>query len=174
MRIALDATPAASQRAGVGRYARELIAALVTLPTSDEFILSSAAGADDNRALLAALPPGRLRQLRQLPVSSRVSTIAWQRFRLPVPVEWFTGGFDLFHGTDFVVPPSRFPRVVTIHDLSFRIAPQFSEPRLARYLNVAVPRAIEAASIVITVSAAVAAEVADAFPAVREKLVAVP
>ncbi len=174
MRIALDATPAASQRAGVGRYARELITALVTLPTSDEFILSSAAAADDNRALLSALPPGRLREMRQLPMSARLTTIAWQRMRLPVPIESFIGRFDLYHGTDFVVPPSRFPRIVTIHDLSFRMVPQFSEPRLAKYLNVAVPRALAAASIVITVSAAVAAEVADAFPAVLEKLVAVP
>lgn len=174
MRIALDATPAASQRAGVGRYARELITALVNLPTNDEFVLASAASSESNRLLLTSLPPGRLRVLREIPLSPRLTTIGWQRMRLPVPVELFTGDIDVFHGTDFVVPPARHPRVVTIHDLSFLIAPQFADPKLAAYLTAAVPRALRSASRVITVSAAVASEVADAFPWAREKLVAVP
>ena len=174
MRIALDATPAAVQHAGVGRYTRELLAALVALPGDDEFVLASAGSDADNALLLRALPPGRLRDLRRLPLNPRLITIAWQRLRLPLPIESLIGDFDVFHGTDFVVPPSRRPRVVTIHDLSFLVAPRFAEPSLVRYLMDAVPRAVSSATIVITVSASVAADVAGAFPAARDKLVAIP
>jgi glycosyltransferase involved in cell wall biosynthesis len=174
MRIALDATPAATQHAGVGRYARELLAALVTLPGSDEFLLASAGTESDNARLLSTLPPGRLRVLRRLPLNPRLTTLAWQRLRVPVAVESLIGPFDLFHGTDFVVPPSRRPRVVTVHDLSFLLTPQFADPGLVRYLTSAVPRAIDASAIVITVSASVAAEVAGRFPAARDKIVAIP
>ncbi|MDQ3548223.1 MAG: glycosyltransferase family 4 protein [Chloroflexota bacterium] len=174
MRIALDATPAAVQHAGVGRYARELLVALVSLPGDDEYTLASAGSNPDNQRLLQALPPGRFRDLRRLPLNPRLTTVAWQRLRLPLQVESLIGDFDIFHGLDFVVPPSKRPRVVTIHDLSFLITPQFGEPRLVRYLNDAVPRALDAATVVITVSASVAAEVADAFPTARDKLVAIP
>ncbi|HYI16255.1 MAG TPA: glycosyltransferase family 1 protein, partial [Thermomicrobiales bacterium] len=174
MRIALDATPAAVQHAGVGRYARELLAALVTLPGNDEYLLATSASDSDNQRLLAQLAPGRRRELRRLPLNPRWSTLAWHRLRVPVPVESLIGQFDVFHGTDFVVPPSRRPRVVTIHDLSFLLTPQFGEPDLVSYLTSAVPRAIDAATVVVTVSASVAAEVAAAFPAARGKLVAIP
>lgn len=174
MRIALDATPAAVQRAGVGRYTRELLSALVTVAGEDEFLIASSAGAADNDRLLRALPPGRRRVLRGLPANPRLMAATWQRARVPLRVESLIGDFDVFHGPDFVVPPSRRPRVVTIHDLSFFVAPQYAEPSLVRYLCAAVPRSLDAASIVITVSASVAAEVGQAFPAAREKLVAVP
>jgi glycosyltransferase involved in cell wall biosynthesis len=174
MRIALDATPAAVQHAGVGRYVRELLAALVTLPGNDEFLLASSGTESDNAELLSTLPPGRRRELRRLPLNPRLTTLAWQRLRVPVQVESLIGPFDVFHGTDFVVPPSRMPRVVTIHDLSFLLAPQFADPGLVRYLTNAVPRAVDAATIVITVSASVAAEIASIFPTAQGKIVAVP
>ena len=52
MRIAYDATPAVVQRAGVGRYARELLKALVRTDISDEFLLSCAAPTADIAQLL--------------------------------------------------------------------------------------------------------------------------
>lgn len=174
MRIAIDATPAAVQHAGVGRYTRELLSALVTLPGVDEFVIASAGNDADNQRLLRQLPPGRRRELRRFPADPRLMTAAWQRVRIPLRVESLVGEFDLFHGPDFVVPPSRKPRVVTVHDLSFLLASEFAEPSLVNYLRSAVPHALDAASVVITVSASVAAEVAEVFPAIREKLVAIP
>jgi len=174
MRIAVDATPAAVQNAGVGRYTRELLAALVGLPGDDQYILASAAADGENQQLLRALPPGQFRDLRRLPLNPRLTTAAWQRLRLPLNVESLIGDFEVFHGPDFVVPPSRRPRVVTIHDLSFLLTPQFGDPRLVRYLTAVVPRALDAATIVVSVSAAVAAEVANAYSTARDKLIAIP
>lgn len=174
MRIAIDATPAAIQHAGVGRYTRELLRALMELPGDDRYDLLVAASQPQVDALLDELPPGQERAVRRLPLPNRLVTIAWQRLRLPLPVESLVGSFDVFHGPDFVLPPSRRPRVVTIHDLSFRRVPQFAEPRLVAYLNTVVPRALLAADRIIAVSAAVAAEIAEDFPAVRDRVVAIP
>lgn len=174
MKIAIDATPAAIQRAGVGRYTRELLIALSQIDGSHSLLLASAADVSENEQLLRVLPPGVLREVRRLPLNPRATTIAWQRLHLPVSVESLIGGFDLFHGPDFVVPPSRRPRVVTIHDLSFLLTPENADPALVHYLTRAVPRSIDAADVVITVSASVACEVAEAYPGVREKLIAIP
>lgn len=174
MRIAIDATPAAVQQGGVGRYARELLRALVGRLTDHQFILATAAPDDVARALLDSLPPGSWRELRRLPLAERWMTALWHRLRAPIPVERLIGPHDLFHGTDFVVPPGRASKVVTIHDLSFRLHPEFAEPSLARFLSAAVPRSIERADAIITVSASVAAELADLYPASRDKVVAIP
>jgi glycosyltransferase involved in cell wall biosynthesis len=174
MRIALDATPAAAQWAGVGRYARELIRALVQLENRDRYVLCSSATAAESDALLRTLPPGAWRELRQLPLPARWMTVAWQRARLPLPIECLVGAFDLLHGTDFVLPPTRRPSVVTIHDLSFQLHPEFAEPSLAAYLAEAVPRALERADAVIAVSASVASEIAECYPGTAHKLVVVP
>jgi glycosyltransferase involved in cell wall biosynthesis len=174
MRIAIDATPAAAQHAGVGRYTRELLRALVSLPGDDTFTLASAANGEQNAALLRGLPPGRLRELRRLPAGARIMTGAWQRLRLPVRAELLIGDFDVFHGPDFVVPPSRRPRVATLHDLSFVTAPELGEPRLVNYLRAAVPRTLRDADAVIAVSASIASEIAQAYPWVRERVVAIP
>jgi len=174
MRIGIDATPAAIQQAGVGRYARELLRALLELPGDDRYELLLAASRTDVDTLLNDLPPGHERHAHRLPFSNRAATIAWHRLRLPIPVERVVGPFDVFHGTDFVLPPSRLPRVVTIHDLSFRRVPGFGEPRLVDYLNKVVPRALRDADRVIAVSASVAAEIVEDYPFARDRVVAIP
>ncbi len=174
MRIAIDTTPAAVQSGGVGRYARELLVALVQETLDHQFILSVAADASAAEELLSTLPPGAWREVRRLPARERVMTAAWQRLRLPIAVDRWTGGHDLFHGLDYTLPPTTSPTVVTIHDLSFIHHPNYCHPKLASYLQQAVPRAIARADAIITVSASVAAEVAAAYPAARERIVAVP
>ncbi|MBA2452553.1 MAG: glycosyltransferase family 4 protein [Chloroflexia bacterium] len=174
MRIAVDATAAAVQSAGVGRYTRELLRALLLLPDDDRYLLLSASSTAEAQQLLRSLPPGAWRELRRLPASERLMTALWQRLRIPLPVELVAGHFDVFHGPDFVVPPSRGPSVVTIHDLSYIVAPQYAEPSLVAYLRSAVPRSLKRASQIITVSASVAADLVEAYPFAEGRIRAIP
>jgi glycosyltransferase involved in cell wall biosynthesis len=64
--------------------------------------------------------------------------------------------------------------VVTIHDLSFLSAPQHAEPSLTRYLRAAAPRALASATLIIAVSGTVAAEITEAYPYARDRIVAIP
>ena len=52
--------------------------------------------------------------------------------------------------------------------------PELGDERLVRYLTDAVPRTLAKSAQVIAVSASVAAEIVEAYPAVRERVVAVP
>jgi glycosyltransferase involved in cell wall biosynthesis len=174
VRIAIDATPAATQRAGVGRYTRELLRSLVALESDDAYVLACAASTVECDALLRELPPGAHREIRRPPLSQRWLTVGWQRLGVPLRMERLIGAFDVFHGPDFVLPPARAPAVVTILDLSFRLHPEFAEPSLARYLGATVPRALAQAEQVIAISAAVAAELAEVYPFARSRIVAVP
>ena len=174
MRVGFDATPAATQHAGVGRYTRELLHALMQLDPSDEYRLLVAARHDEATRLREQLPPGAIRSIRRLPVSERWVTAAWQRLRLPLAVERVIGAVDVFHGPDFVLPPAKAPSVVTIHDLSFLVRPDLGDPGLVAYLANAVPRVLASADRVIAVSAAVATEIVERFPTVQDRVVAIP
>jgi glycosyltransferase involved in cell wall biosynthesis len=90
-------------------------------------------------------------QYRRAPLPERALTILWHRLGLPVPVEWFTGPVDIFHSTDFVLPPvrSQARTILTVHDLSFMRLPQCAEAGLRAYLNKVVPRSVERADLVL-------------------------
>lgn len=174
MRIAIDGTPAAVQHAGVGRYTRELLSALMQQQHGDQYQVLCAGNQAAAQQLERELPPGQWRSIRRIPVSDRWTTAVWQRLRLPVPADLFLDEPDVFHGPDFVLPPTRTATVVTIHDVSYLVRPEYAEPSLAAYLRTAVPRALRQADRVIAVSASVAAELATAYPECRERIVAIP
>ena len=157
MRIAIEYTSALRQVAGIGRYTRELVRALAEMQSGDEIVLVYAAGDLKENAALDGLR--RLQSLNPrvtavpIPLSERWLTILWQRARLPLPIEHWTGAIDVFHAPDFVLPPARTSHtLVTVHDLSFRLHPEAAHERLRRYLERAVPRSLRRAERVLVVS----------------------
>jgi hypothetical protein len=102
MRIGIDYTAAVRQQAGIGRYTRNLIRTLAKYDVDSEYTLF-VAGGRGRADRLSAWPPN-FRE-RSVPISDRWLKILWQRLRLPVPIQAFTGPLDLFHSPDFVLPP---------------------------------------------------------------------
>jgi glycosyltransferase involved in cell wall biosynthesis len=159
IRVGIDYTAAAWQGAGIGRYTRELVHTLVAQSDAYRYTLFYASGGiDPDSPYLADLH--RLRdahshvRIAPIPLSPRRLTQIWQRARLPLPVELFTGPLDLVHAPDFVLPPTRARTILTIHDLSFLIYPQFAAQGMARYLSSAVPRSLRRADAILSDSSA--------------------
>jgi glycosyltransferase involved in cell wall biosynthesis len=148
--IGIDVTSALSQRAGIGRYTRELVSALVRNDKSVDYLLFSAKQPTwdplENR-----IPSDSNVRYRQSPFSERWLYRLWYRLRLPIPVQTFTGDVDIFYSPDFVLPPVRdeIPTVLTVHDLSFVHFPETFTPSLRKYLNQVVPRSVRSASHVL-------------------------
>lgn len=165
MRIGVDYTAAVWQGAGIGRYTRELIRAVVPLDRQIRYTLFYAAAGLSSaspylaelRALCNAYPSV---QARPIPLSPRLLTILWQRLRLPLPAETLAGTFDLLHAPDFVLPPTRARTLVTVHDLTFLVRPECAEAGLRRYLSRAVPRSLRRADMVLVDSQATADDLA--------------
>ncbi len=142
--IAYDAGPLLDPPTGVGRYTAELAAAL------------EARGHGVRRYAVAAggtAPPG----VRRLRVPARSAQWAWRRWGRPA-LGRLVGEVDLFHGTNFVLPPlGETPGVVTVHDLSFLRSDTFPGGGRLRDL---VPWSVRRARRVITPTAAVGDELA--------------
>ncbi len=175
-KIGIDYTAAIHQTAGVGRYVRELTAALADLalrtnaPAVGHWRLF-VAGAP---AELPPAPPGC--SYAPSLISERNHARLWHRLRLPVPVEAWTGPIDLFHAADFMLPPTlpRTRTVLTVHDLAFEKYPGDTMPGMLAALRRTVPRSVKAADHVITVSEATRQDLIDLYRLPPEKVTAIP
>ncbi len=152
MRVVLDASPLIGQRTGVGRYVEGLVTGLVGLDQGPELAMAGFTLRGDRPEMGAPWVGPR--------IPASVLHALWRRGPVP-PVEWLTGRADVFHGTNFLLPPLRGSAgVVTVHDLSFLLHADTVTPGVLRYRD-QVPRALARASAVICVSQAARTEVVE-------------
>ena len=177
MKIALDYTTGIYPGAGVARYTRSLVGALAQLDDENEYSLFYA-----TRGLPSPTPETEQADMLfahhpnfrpvGIPLSVRQMFAAWQRLRLPLPVDFFTGRCDVMHSPDFVSPPHRSGAdVITIHDMSFMVVPEHAEPNLAGFLSKTVPIAVRRADRVIAVSEQTKRDVIRLLSVHEEKVV---
>lgn len=166
MRIAIDYSPAiTSSGTGIGRYTHDLIDALLRLDMGDRITLYSSMRPHGGAGFPSAA------NLRTLVLPKGTTTFLWQRMRAPLPLEVFAGRADLVHGTNFTLPPTRHARrIVTVHDLSFLIHPEYAVPGLARFYSTIVPRAVRSADRIIAVSACTADDLVARLGVARERI----
>lgn len=167
MRVGVDATPLLGPRTGVGRYVAGLLAGLAELGRSGHL-------ADPLEVALAgftwrgrSLPDGA--SLAGRPVPARALHAAWSHTRVP-PLEWLGISCEVFHATNYVLPPSRRAAgVLSIHDLSYELHAGTVDARVARYRTL-VPRALARSAVVLTLTEALAEEVAAFYRLPREQV----
>jgi glycosyltransferase involved in cell wall biosynthesis len=148
MKVCFDVSAAVHRRAGLGRYAQELVRALVAQGEHDYTAFYHQRG----QAHLDP-PIDRMPQL-----GTRFSVKPW---RLLTMLTYLTGvsldrkfsRFDLLHATEHLLPYlRRIPTVFTLHDLIFRFDPASHLPLNRAYLNLMMPRFLRQACAIIAVS----------------------
>jgi glycosyltransferase involved in cell wall biosynthesis len=172
LRVGIDATPLLGQRSGVGRYVEGLLGGLRQLGPEDAVlpVLTTF-------SLRGTLPPevaadGAVRaSARRVP--ARLLQAVWGRVELP-PVEWLSGRVEVFHATNFVLPPTRRAAgVVSIHDMAFERYRDTVSPGALRYRE-AVPRSVGRADRVICFVESVAEEIRERYRIEPERVVVIP
>lgn len=146
MRVCIDVQSAIAQRAGVGRYTRQLVENLSAMAGSDELRLFYF---DFMRKGIPCDVP----KTTQAPAHwcpGRLAQAAWKTISWP-PFDFFAGQADVYHFPNFILPPlSRGKSVVTIHDVSFLRFPQFAEDKNLRYLTAKIRDTVNRADVIIT------------------------
>ena len=164
MPIAIDYTPAYEQGGGIGRYVRELVAALSRIDSETDYrLFVSGAG---------EIPPAPGTNFTWKPTRLSPLWLArfWHRLRLPFPVENFTGKVDLYHATDFTLPPTHARTLLTVHDLSFVRVPETASPNLKVYLDAVVPRSTRQATHILADSLAAKNDLIEFYNLPPEKI----
>jgi glycosyltransferase involved in cell wall biosynthesis len=169
MRVALDATPLIGPRTGVGHYVAGLVDGLLSLKDPPAVTLTAFTfrGRQDLHAPAGARVAAR-------PAPARLLQAAWLRGDFP-PVELLSGPADVFHGTNFVLPPRRRAAgVLMIHDLAYEKLPEVVTAASLRYRRL-VPKALHDPRVVVTTpTSAVADEVAEFYRIDRSRVVPTP
>lgn len=166
LHVCIDVSAAVHQRAGLGRYAHELVKGLMDLSLSDRVPAVGPRGEDaaseqlkitafyHQRGEAHLLPP-----IDQLPtLTTRLSVRPW---RLTTALAYFSGlaqdrlfaHAHIFHATEHLLPRLRRTRsVFTLHDLIFQFDPDSHKPLNIAFLKTMMPRFLRAAHTIIAVS----------------------
>ena len=154
MRLGIDATPLLGQRSGVGTYVAGLLSGLVEVPGPPEVVLQAFTWRGTESLLRG------YRRGRRFP--ARALQEMWLRADFP-PVELLTGRVDVFHGTNFVLPPTRRAAgVLSIHDLSYAHHADTVTAATLRYRTL-VPRALRRGAYVLALTETVAGEIREHY-----------
>jgi glycosyltransferase involved in cell wall biosynthesis len=167
MKIGIEITAAVRQGGGIGRYVREMIRALAHGDAANRYGLFFAS---PNPVPFPLSPLPSNFSTRHLPFHDIWLARLWHRAQLPINVEWITGKIDLYHAPDFVLPPTRAPSILTVHDLSFVRDPDSAAKSLRDYLNVVVPRSVKRATHIIAVSQATKNDLVELYNTPQEKI----
>lgn len=169
LHVGVDITSLLHPLTGVGVFTRELVDGLAVEPSIDLSVF--AVSWRGRNGLAAAAPPGARVHTRPMP--ARVARGFWSQFDVP-STRHLLGRVDVVHGPNFVVPPGGgAAEVVTVHDLTAIHHPEMCTPDVLEWPDL-LRRAVRRGAWVHTVSEFVADEVREAFPAVAERVVAVP
>jgi glycosyltransferase involved in cell wall biosynthesis len=169
VRIAYDAAPLLNPRTGVGHYAAALLDAMLAADPELEVCMFAV-----GRQPAPATTPGNGRAtLRRVPIPARLVVGAWELARHPRG-EVLVGRAGAVHGTNFWVPPLRRRNgVVTVHDLTFHLYPEFCTPQVRRYRWI-LPKVLKRCAVVLTPSETVAEQVSSELAFPRDRIVVTP
>src|SRR5437899_7835896 len=157
MRIALDVSPLARNRAGIGTYVAHLLTSLVRLAPEHEFLLYTPDPLPKkDQAFFIAQPHVRVVRCPTLLMSLRAR---WDRV-------------DIFHGLNFKLRGwGRFGGLVTIYDLSLDRFPQPSRKLFGQRRSfLRTRRTAQRASRVVTISAHSMGDIVELYGVPRERI----
>lgn len=161
MRIAFNATSLLSPLTGIGHYCQQL-----------------ALGLAGHADIEADFFYGAVwdKQVRQAPLPGTAGLIPWVRSHVPYSYalrRWVQNSrfsqytqkkaFDLYHEPNILPLPFDGPTVITVHDLSWIRYPQAHPPERVRAMNTYFEPALDRASLILTDSEFVKAELIDVF-----------
>lgn len=170
MKVCVDIQSALAQRAGVGRYTKELVQHLGPLAAPDELLLFYF---DFKRQGLSfRTPDAQQKDITCCP--GRLAQKAWKSWGWP-PFNWWSGRADVFHFPNFIIPPLTHGRpVVTIHDVSFLRFPEATEAKNLRYLTEQIRQTVSRAHRIITDSDFSAREISETLSVDPSLITAIP
>jgi glycosyltransferase involved in cell wall biosynthesis len=149
--IYLDISAAVHSKAGLGRYSERLAEALIGRNPERYALFYNCGPGGSFPASLPAYTPQRqvnwgYKPWRMLVLLGQISHAPFNRL---IP------GAQLFHSTEhLLLPVTRIPTVLTVHDLIFKLFPEYHKKLNYWYLNRAMPLFCARASAIIAVSEA--------------------
>jgi glycosyltransferase involved in cell wall biosynthesis len=160
VQVAIDAGPLHGPRTGIGNAVAWTIDALHRYQSADGDTTDGAGDVELLPYIISARAKLNSDEHR-LPIPAALAHRLWARRASPSMDRWL-GRPDVVHGTNYVVPPARAPRIVNVYDCWFLDHPDDAHPDVAR-AGAVLRRSIDDGVHVVTSSAATTDRVSDLF-----------
>lgn len=170
MTIYVDVSSAVHAKAGLKRYAENLVRALEPLLGERLRLFQNSLGRR-----------GPLTGWEDHPtVGVRYGYRVWRalvllRQALHWPMNALLPGASLFHATEHLLPPLKdIPTVLTVHDLIFERYPKYHKIKNYLYLKAAMPLYCRRATAIIAVSESTRGDIVDLYDIAPKKITVIP
>lgn len=165
MRIGIEVSPLTRARTGVGNYTYFLLKALLAEDTGRTFH-----GFSSGRQEICLEGLEGVRSHRHVPLPTRALYQCWSTFGRP-RVDRLLGGVDLYHATNYFLPPvASARRVVTFYDLAFLKHPEWCSPKIVGPFANNVRHFAREADALLVCSEATKRDVVELLGVVPEKI----
>lgn len=157
--ITVDVSAAVHSRAGLGRYSERLAGALHDAYPGKIALFYNQGSKGELPASLSDIPQRSVRMgykpWRSIVLLAQLFSLGFDRL-LP--------GARLFHSTEHLLMPlRRLPTILTVHDLIYRLYPQYHKRLNYWYLNLAMPLFCRRAGAIIAVSEATRRDIVEHY-----------
>ena len=159
MHVAIDISQAIFGT-GVSRYTKELVNHLVDLKDIRLTLFGGSLRRRQEISNFAKRLPKT--KVKTFPFPPTLSNHLWNTLHI-LPIEKLIGPVDLIHTSDWAEPPSKYPKVTTIHDLSFLKDPEFMSASIRQVHKKRLYWAVKEDAKIIAVSLATKADLLDNF-----------
>lgn len=165
MKIGVDARSLSSPITGIGRYAGNLLKEMILSDKHEWFVYSSRTIPANDWLKSANVT------VRSVNISNRWLRMLWYQTVLPVLV--IRDGCNLFWSPAHILPsflPKFLLRVVTIHDLTWRHAPETMRPLSRFFESWLMPGSVKSSDLVIADSRSTANDLINEIPDAMNKV----
>lgn len=170
MKIAIDISQAI-YGTGVSVYTKNLVSALIKAHPEDEFILF---GGSLRRGQELTQLAKKLKGIPRIyPFPPTLMDFVWNSLHI-IPIESFTGQVDIVHTSDWTEPPSKLPKVTTVHDLIPFKYPQTTTNSIRNAHKKRLAWVIRESKKIITVSESTKSDLISILRVPEEKIVVIP
>lgn len=170
MKIAFDISQSI-YGTGVSVYTLEIVKNLIKLHPEDEFILFG--GSLRRRQELIDIAKKLKGKPVVFPFPPTFMDFIWNSLHL-FPVENITGPVDIIHTSDWTEPPSKYPKVTTVHDLIPFKYPQTTADSIRQTHKKRLAWVIRESKKIIAVSQATKQDLISILRVPEEKIVVIP
>lgn len=170
MKIAIDISQAI-YGTGVSVYTKNLVANLIKQHPEDEFILFG--GSMRRRKELLILVKKLKGTPKIYPFPPTIMDFIWNSLHI-LPVEKFIGPVDIIHTSDWTEPPSKFPKVTTVHDLIPFKYPQTTTDSIRNAHKKKLAWVIRESKKIIAVSQSTKKDLVSILRVPEEKIIVIP
>lgn len=124
MTIGVDITPLLFPATGVAKYTYNLVKNLLLIDKKNQYKLFFVSKNSKNHYPFLKEFENLGAKIYHYQIPFKLLQFFWQKLNI-IPVDFFVGKVDIFYANDFLRSPSKTKTITTIHDLTWKLYPEY-------------------------------------------------